>query len=318
MIKTLRITSIIAAITGVGLFVFLGLYGFRGDPEIEQFLKSPSIIEEFRNSTGHRGLRDVEQSSPLIAQAGIFANIIAPPPPPPPAPVAKGSNNSLPPPPPAKAIFNVIATSYNQSRPEESLALIDETGKGLHWVRQGTEVARLKIEIKDGLILAKSGETTQEMRVIQQPTMSLMMGAAPLPATETPPVTPRTDKTRQPTMKTPTTSLETSAEQPMSPEQEKEMAQKIFVELEAAVTGGSEKTTVAEQPAPETASSDSTEAAADTGRITGTEAGKIGSLGKDLRAASPRDRAKLLQQKREERAKLLREKLEKAKQPPQQ
>ena len=317
MIKTLRITSIIAAIAGVGLFVFLGLYGFRGDPKIEQFLKSPSIIEEFRNSASHRGLRDVEQSSPLIAQAGIFASIIAPIRPT--VDVVKRSNPSLPPPPPPPPpIFKVIATSYNQSRPEESLVLIEETGKGLHWVRQGTEVARLTIEIKDGLILAKSGDSIQEMRVIQQPMASLTMGAAPLPATGTPPVMPRTGKTGQPTMKTPATSFETSAERPMSPEQEKEMANRIFAELEAMAAGGSEKTTPAVQPAPETASSGSTEAAADTGRITETESEKIGSLGKDLKAVSPRDRIKLLRQKREEQAKLLREKLEKAKQPPQQ
>jgi hypothetical protein len=59
-----------------------------------------------------------------------------------------------------------------------SLALIDEPGKGLHWVRQSSKVGHLLIEqIKDGLIVVKDGKGTFELEAEQKPEISLLEGA---------------------------------------------------------------------------------------------------------------------------------------------
>jgi len=64
------------------------------------------------------------------------------------------------------AKFTLHATSYYATSPEESMALIDEPGKGLHWVRQGTQVGYIVIhEIRTGMIILRNGKRIQEMRV---------------------------------------------------------------------------------------------------------------------------------------------------------
>ena len=52
MIKTLRITTIIAAFLAVGLLAFPVVYGYRGDEEIEKFLKSPGGSRVAARSAG--------------------------------------------------------------------------------------------------------------------------------------------------------------------------------------------------------------------------------------------------------------------------
>ena len=49
MIKTLRITSVVAAILAVILFIFPVVFGGRSDERIEGFLNSPSVIEKFNH-----------------------------------------------------------------------------------------------------------------------------------------------------------------------------------------------------------------------------------------------------------------------------
>ena len=52
MIKTLRITSIIAVVLAGGLLVFPAIFGLRSDKEIEEFLSLPSVVEKFRQARG--------------------------------------------------------------------------------------------------------------------------------------------------------------------------------------------------------------------------------------------------------------------------
>jgi hypothetical protein len=60
-----------------------------------------------------------------------------------------------------------------------SLALIDETAKGLHWVRQGGKVGYLVIEeIKDSSVVVRDDKRTFEIVAERAPKRSLIKGAA--------------------------------------------------------------------------------------------------------------------------------------------
>jgi len=180
MIKTLRITTIIAAILAVGFFAFPVVFGFRGDEQIEQFLNSPSAIENFNKAKGAKLLKTGNQVSPLVKQAAAFGFYLNPPPKvvsrPKTTPAAR-KQAPIPEPPRAPAKFTLIGTSYYSARPELSLAYIDEPGKGLHWVRQGSTVAHLVIEqVQDGSIVVKDRERTVTLVAVRTPKKSLIKG----------------------------------------------------------------------------------------------------------------------------------------------
>jgi len=82
-----------------------------------------------------------------------------------------------PDPPQSTAKFTLIGTSYYQSRPELSLAYIDEPGKGLHWVRQGTKVGHMLIEqVKDGSVVVNDREKSVTLVAVRTPKKSLLKG----------------------------------------------------------------------------------------------------------------------------------------------
>lgn len=182
MIKTLRITSIIAAIAATGLLILPAVYGVRRNPKIEELLKSPGVVEKFTAAKGQRASTDQIQNSPLVKAAVELTTIINPPPPPKPAPSAQPSGPSQPVPPvPVTAKFDLVATSYFASHPEQSFVLIDEPGKGQHWVKQGSTVGHLTIEtVKDGSIVLRDGQRTSEMTVkVQESWRKLLKNPPP-------------------------------------------------------------------------------------------------------------------------------------------
>jgi len=339
MIKTLHITSIIVVVLAAGLFVFPVVFGFRGDAEIEKFLTAPSVLDKFRKAASKNARTNENESSPLVARATSFALILNPPPKkivkkdPKPEPV-----ESIHPKPPPEHIpsakFKVVATSYNQSRPEESLALIDEPGKGLHWVRQADVVGNLTIEVQNGSVLAKAGNKTETLTVPHKPHMSLIAGESQIPAAiGIPTVTP----TRQPPKrgnskdkntprigKTGNTGSQATASSAISEaiseadiatiEEQKEMAEKIFAELEAMGSPTTNKTNSAKGNEGRSAvAGDASKTSGEETGITDTEASKIGDLGRELENLSPRERAKRARDKRAaERSKKLQERIERA------
>jgi hypothetical protein len=183
MIKTLRITSIVVGVLAATLLVLPALFGVRGDAKIEGLLKSPGAADKYLAAKGNRPARDESQTSPLVKAAAGFHLILEPPPPPPPKPPPPGTRPAAnqPAPPVVTPKFNLVGTSYYAGRPELSLALIDEPGKGLNWVRQGSTVGHLTIEqIKDGSITIKDGQGTSEMTVtVNQPWRSLLKNPPP-------------------------------------------------------------------------------------------------------------------------------------------
>ncbi len=181
MIRTLRITSIIAAILAAVLLVCAAVYGVRSDPQIEELLQAPNALDRFTASKGQHPARDEGQVSPLVRQAADFASYLNPPPPPaPPASATEAVSPEPVPLAPVSSKFDLVGTSYYASHPELSLALIDEPGKGLHWVRQGSSIAHLTIEkVSDGSITVRDGQRTFEMTVkVNEQWRSLVKGAA--------------------------------------------------------------------------------------------------------------------------------------------
>jgi hypothetical protein len=169
MIKTLRITSIIVAIAAVVLLILPVVYGVRKDPKIEDFLKKPGVVEKFTATSGQNTTKNDSPNSPLVKQAIDLSKYFNPPPPPPPKvqPGAPTQGPAQPPTPPVASVkFDLVATSYYASSPEKSFALIDEAGKGLHWVKQGSTIGHVTIDtVKDGAIVVRDGTRTSDMTV---------------------------------------------------------------------------------------------------------------------------------------------------------
>jgi len=173
MIKTLKITSLFAVAAAAGFVIFLGVFGLKGDEEIEKFLNSPGVVETFKK-LAMKTEKSSDQISPLVKQARAFARIINPPAPPKPKPaksVPQGTAKSKPARPKPKvavnAKFKLLATCRYEKDPAKSMALLDMPAKGLKWFRQGEEVNHLIIEqITDGgIILYKSGKENSRISI---------------------------------------------------------------------------------------------------------------------------------------------------------
>jgi hypothetical protein len=160
MIKTLRITSFAAAVIALGFLIVIAARGMAANEKVENLLKLPSVAEQFQ--TGQKPA-DGEQETPLIKQARAFALRIDPPPPP--EPVKPQQPSETPRPQVAiSAKFKLIGTSYHFGDEADSWALVDEVGKGLHWVKQGNKVGYLIIErVGDGSVLINDNGKTYEL-----------------------------------------------------------------------------------------------------------------------------------------------------------
>ncbi|HUT28480.1 MAG TPA: hypothetical protein VMX13_01715 [Sedimentisphaerales bacterium] len=313
MIKTLRITSVIAAIVAVGLTAFPMFFGFDSDEDIEQFLNSPSIIDQFGQSRGSRSPKDDADGSPLVAQAKGFAEYLNPAKPPP-SRVAVTPGNSgdpnrppppPPPPPPPGGKFTVVATSVYESHPDMSLVLINEPGKGSHWVRQGAEVMHLTIEqVKEGVIVVQGGGKTYELAVPPVREVSLLEGASPVSGSLLPSTLPASIAAAGSLEVTPAVPVDaritggagrTKERPPLPPgvsEEERARAEKIFTELEAMYggaggpagpsPGGAAANPPATPPMP----------APEAGRITADEVERLDNLGKELKEVQRPDRTR--------------------------
>jgi hypothetical protein len=170
MIEKLKI-KIIATVVLMGIFFALSIFfGIWDDKRIKLILDSPSVMEKFENSADSRARISENLASPLVQQAKTFASYLNPEPKPVKAqPVSTLiSVTSVTRELAVTPKIKVFGTSYCVDNPEMSFALIDEPGKGLHWVRQSSKVGHLQIEkIKSGLVIVKSSEETFELAVEQ-------------------------------------------------------------------------------------------------------------------------------------------------------
>jgi len=180
IIKTLNIAAILALGPAAVCLVLTGVFGFRSNPEVEEFLAAEGVIERFNKAQGGRITDQSGQTSPLVKQAQAFGLYLNPP--------VRAVNNAhhrpavpLPTiesrPAMVSAKFKLVGTSFYAAHPDLSLALIDEPGKGLHWIRQSSRVGHLLIDqIKDGLVVVKDGDRAFELVAERPPVRSLIKG----------------------------------------------------------------------------------------------------------------------------------------------
>jgi len=186
MTKTLRITSVVVAaaiLTGVLMeyFVFPTDFNVGADQRVEKVLDSPGVIELFKQTKGARAGAAGNQSSPLVQQAIAYAGYLNPKPTAKKPPLKSGRKSPIPTGPATTPKFLVFATTYFEGNPQLSQALIDEPGKGRHWVRQSSMVGHLLIEqVKDGVVVVKSSEETFELEVEKASKTGLSKGKPPL------------------------------------------------------------------------------------------------------------------------------------------
>jgi hypothetical protein len=164
MIKTMRLTGFIVAAVTLGLLIFISARSMGANSKVENLLKIPGAAEQFQaNLAGKREISTGEQDTPLVTQAKAFALRINPPPPP--APVVKTPDQGAPRPKvEITAKFKLIGTSYHIGDANDSWALIDEVGKGFHWVKQGSKIGYLIIEkVGYGSVLINDNGRTYEL-----------------------------------------------------------------------------------------------------------------------------------------------------------
>ncbi len=281
MIKTLRITSIIAAASAVVFFVFPAIFGVRSDEQTEQFLNSAGVIKKFNKAKGKNSAKDESQISPLVKQAEAFALYLNPPKPKKAPPTRRTDRPSIIPRPPAPVSpkFKLIGTSHYASHPELSLALIDEVGKGLRWVRQSSKLGHLTIEqVKDGLVVVRDGRRTFEL-VAKRPEKRSLLKEPLSRATSSKPILSAPDKadSRITGSRTPQRNAEETTA--LQKEQAK-LAGKIFAELEAMQADAESDKTDSEHTEENTAK---TKKDLESTRISAEEAKRLDHLGKKLK-----------------------------------
>ena len=180
MIKTLRITSVVAAILAGVFFVFPVVYGVRSDESIDEFLSLPSVREKFEDVADSKAKTGESRVSPLVEQAEAFALYLNPLK----TTVQKtsiGPKTTISSRVSVTPKFKVFGTSYCAGNPELSQALIDEPGRERRWVRQSGKVGHLLIEqVKDGLIIVKSSDKTFEIPVEQKPETGIFNRSSPV------------------------------------------------------------------------------------------------------------------------------------------
>lgn len=145
------------------------------DERAKKILDSPGVVEQFKKNEGQRNRQNGDQTAPLVKQAHEFALYLDPPAPPP-KPGPKAPKIARPEPiTPVTSNFDLLGTGCYTAKPQQSIALIDEPGKGLRWVRQGGTIGHFKVEqINDGFIIIDDGKGPQEVFAKKIPHISLV------------------------------------------------------------------------------------------------------------------------------------------------
>jgi len=147
-----------------------------------------SIVDKYEQTKYFIDVRDRQAISPLVQQAQNYAGYINPP------QIPKHQQNpELKSPerdvsvvrlPNITPKFRLLATCYNRTRPEESLALVSEPGRDARWVEKGELLGNFVVEsVERGSIVYRQGEKFDEMKVetkdsiqiaqMQQPALEL-------------------------------------------------------------------------------------------------------------------------------------------------
>lgn len=180
MIKTLRITSVLAAMLAIACVAISVVYGTEDDPEVGALLKAPGAVEQFEKNKGKNARNGSDNTQPpLVVAAEELAKLINPPQqrtvrrPPAGTKITRRPTPAVAPK-KVSAKFKVIGTCYSDV-PANRCAFIDEPGQGQHWVRESDKIGHLTIqEIKDGLIVVHNGQSLEEIAVEETEVVSLI------------------------------------------------------------------------------------------------------------------------------------------------
>ena len=193
MLKTLRITSLIALVAAVCGVVAIGAIGLRGDSDILAFLDKPGVVDAAKgDESDDTDPKDVE--SPLVTQSKLFALRIDPPPPPKPKvektpePVKpkevvkreRPKSKVVTPPGPTvqvNAKFTLLGTVLCESDPTRSMALLQQSTGKQEWFRQGERIGHLDVqEVRDGSVLfSQNGRNSQQLFVPEKPKVKSLL-----------------------------------------------------------------------------------------------------------------------------------------------
>lgn len=169
--ETLCTYRALALIMPIALLVFWAVRGTRDDPRVNDILRSPSVLERFRQANDIDPNDRREEISPLVRQAQFFAQYLDP------APASEGGQPSIRNVGPVAPIptfssytakFVLHGTCYYPSRPDESIALVWQPGGGgsLQWVKQGDRLGHFVVEeIGRSSITYEGAGQTHEMKV---------------------------------------------------------------------------------------------------------------------------------------------------------
>jgi len=169
--KTALYTFGVLALTSAGYVFFL--CGTQWHYNFTRTEEKPtlSIVEKYEQAKHAMGHRDRQAISPLVQQAQNYAGYLNPPQIPKPrqnpALTTNPESNT-----PALRLpnitpkFRLLATCYNRTRPEESLALVSEPGRDSRWIEKGELLGHFVIEsVERGSIVYRQGDRFHEMKV---------------------------------------------------------------------------------------------------------------------------------------------------------
>jgi hypothetical protein len=193
MIKTLRVTSVLAVILAVVVLAsvlgflrptsFLPLRaGTGGDKQTESILSGPSAVERFKTQYGTKP-PDTKDTPPLIKQAELLAGIINPPELPnpgvkPPGNMPLTPTPSVKPPVPISSKFGLLGTCCSSS-PRSSYAYIRLPDKTVQWVGVGEQIGHMTIkEIRKDSVLCWDGTRDSEVPIEAIPETSSLLETA--------------------------------------------------------------------------------------------------------------------------------------------
>ena len=189
MLKTLRITSLIALVLAVCGVLLIVVFGLRGDADIKGYLQSPGVIKQFEEKSKEAD-KDAPES-PLVTQAHEFALRINPPPPPPqqPASVRREAKpveqQPVQPqlqPQSARSFstnFDLLATVLCEADPSRSMVLLKQASGKEEWFWQSETIGHFKIdEVRNGsVIFSQDGRNPQEKFVPAKPQAQSLLKA---------------------------------------------------------------------------------------------------------------------------------------------
>jgi hypothetical protein len=184
MVRILHTISVFTIISAAGAFVFCAVWQLQDADKINH---SPvlSIIEKFNIANGKNEKKNNKIVHPLVEQAQHFASYLNPPKP----KLSKIRKVLTPEKRTLKAVnqkitttestklkpkFTLVGISYYRSNPEKSMALVSEPGKGVYWVKKGSNLGHFVVEkIERRKIVYKDGKQLRQMVVDTKATVPI-------------------------------------------------------------------------------------------------------------------------------------------------